>query len=105
MGTPVAGMRVLNQAARMYTKISTLMAASGGVSMLVVKNGKSIDKSRADTAWLTNCPPSNTPRMMDAMVRPSIQPLALTNWEEGSSSVRMPYFAGEYAAAPKPTMA
>ena len=43
--------------------------------------------------------------MIEAMVRPSIQPLALTSWEAGSSSVRMPYLAGEYAAAPRPTMA
>ena len=33
--------------------------------------------------------------MMEAMVRPSIQPLALTSCEAGSSSVRMPYLAGE----------
>ncbi len=39
------------------------------------------------------------------MVRPSIQPLAFTSCEFGSSSVRMPYFAGEYAAAPSPTIA
>ena len=41
---------------------------------------------------------------IEAMVRPSIQPLALTSCEFGSNSVRMPYFAGEYAAAPRPTM-
>jgi len=38
------------------------------------------------------------------MVSPSIQPLAFTSWDAGSSSVRMPYFAGEYAAAPSPTI-
>ena len=43
--------------------------------------------------------------MIDAMVRPSIQPLALTSCEAGSNSVRMPYLAGEYAAAPSPTTA
>ena len=42
--------------------------------------------------------------MIDRIVRPSIQPLALTSCEFGSSSVRMPYLAGEYAAAPRPTM-
>ena len=39
------------------------------------------------------------------MVSPSIQPLALTSCDGGNSSVRMPYFAGEYAAAPRPTTA
>ncbi|MNT46092.1 hypothetical protein D3C72_1827150 [compost metagenome] len=58
-----------------------------------------------DRCMPTSWPPSNTPRMIDAMVSPSIQPLALTNWEAGSSSVRMPYLAGEYAAAPSPTTA
>ena len=43
--------------------------------------------------------------MIDPIVRPSIQPLALTSCEFGNSSVRMPYFAGEYAAAPSPTIA
>ena len=42
--------------------------------------------------------------MIDRIVSPSIQPLALTSCEFGSSSVRMPYLAGEYAAAPRPTM-
>ena len=36
--------------------------------------------------------------MIDRIVRPSIQPFALTSCEFGSSSVRMPYLAGEYAA-------
>ena len=38
---------------------------------------------------------SKTPRIMEAMVSPSIQPLAFTNWDAGNSSVRMPYLAGE----------
>ena len=42
---------------------------------------------------------------MDATVSPSIQPLAITNFSGGSNSVRIPYFAGEYAAAPRPTTA
>ena len=45
------------------------------------------------------------PRMIDITVRPSIQPLASTSFSGGSSSVRMPYLAGEYTAAPKPTTA
>ena len=45
------------------------------------------------------------PILMDATVSPSIQPLAATSFSGGRSSVRMPYLAGEYAAAPKPTMA
>ncbi len=60
--------------------------------------------SRGATTGPTNWPPSNTPRMMELIVSPSIQPLARTSWEEGSNSVRMPYLAGEYAAAPRPTM-
>ena len=33
--------------------------------------------------------------MMDVTVRPSIHPLATTSFSGGSSSVRMPYLAGE----------
>src|SRR5665811_1511292 len=81
------------------------MAASGAVSTPVVSSGKSNDKSRGDNTGPTSWPPSKTPRIMEAIVKPSIQPLALTNCEAGNNSVRMPYLAGEYAAAPKPTMA
>ena len=73
--------------------------------MLVSINGKSHDKSQGATLGPINWPPSTTPKMMEAIVKPSIQPLALTNCEAGSNSVRMPYLAGEYAAAPRPTMA
>ena len=44
-------------------------------------------------------------RYIEAIVSPSIQPFALTSCEGGSNSVRMPYLAGEYAAAPNPTTA
>ena len=81
------------------------MAASGAVSMPVSMNGRSIASKCEDAMAPMSCPPSRMPRMMDAMVSPSIQPLALTSCEAGSSSVRMPYLAGEYAAAPKPTTA
>ena len=54
---------------------------------------------------LISAPPSTVPRMIDATVSPSIQPLAATSFSGGSSSVRIPYFAGEYAAAPNPTTA
>ncbi len=43
--------------------------------------------------------------MIEVTVRPSIQPLATTSFSGGSSSVTMPYLAGEYAAAPKPITA
>ena len=43
--------------------------------------------------------------MIEPTVVPSIQPLATTSCCGGRSSVRMPYLAGEYAAAPKPTTA
>jgi hypothetical protein len=81
------------------------MAASGGVSMPVSKIGKSTPSSIGATLGPISCPPTSTPRMIEPMVSPSIQPLALTSCEGGSSSVRMPYLAGEYAAAPRPTIA
>ena len=71
------------------------MAASAAVWMQKSIMGMSMDSSAADRWCPTSCPPSNTPRMMEAMVSPSIQPLALTSCEAGSSSVRMPYLAGE----------
>ncbi len=42
---------------------------------------------------------------MAATVKPSIQLLASTRLAGGRYSVTMPYFAGEYAAAPSPTTA
>ena len=51
-------------------------------------------QQHADSCCPTSWPPNSTPRMIDAIVRPSIQPLA-TSCEAGSSSVRMPYLAGE----------
>jgi hypothetical protein len=44
---------------------------------------------------LINAPPSTVPRMIDATVVPSIQPLAATRRSGGYSSVRIPYLAGE----------
>ncbi|POM21760.1 hypothetical protein CSX04_03200 [Burkholderia cepacia] len=44
---------------------------------------------------LISAPPSTVPRMIELTVVPSIQPLAATSRSAGSSSVRMPYFAGE----------
>jgi hypothetical protein len=73
--------------------------------MCVSMRGKSQLKSHDETFTLRSWPPSMTPKMMDAMVKPSIHPLALTSWDGGKSSVKMPYLAGEYAAAPKPTTA
>src|SRR5260364_261407 len=35
---------------------------------------------------------------------PLNQPIRITRFSGGNSSVRMPYLAGEYAAAPKPTI-
>ena len=71
------------------------MAASAEVSTPVVTNGKSNDNIHADKLGPTNWPPNSTPKMMEVMVKPSIQPLALTNCEAGNSSVKMPYLAGE----------
>ena len=71
------------------------MAASGAVSTPVSISGKSKVSNQPDTCGPTNWPPTSTPKMMEAMVSPSIQPLALTSIEAGSSSVKMPYLAGE----------
>ena len=95
ISTPVCGMRVLNHAASAYTAISAAMAASAGVSTPVSISGRSKPSSMPDSCCPTSWPPNSTPRMIDAIVRPSIQPLALTSCDAGSSSVRMPYLAGE----------
>ncbi|MCY1363824.1 hypothetical protein D9M69_506030 [compost metagenome] len=71
------------------------MAASAGESMPVSMKGRSMSSSWLDTAWPTSMPPSTMPSRIEAMVSPSIQPLALTSCDDGSSSVRMPYLAGE----------
>ncbi len=83
----------------------TAIAASPGVSMCVSMCGRSNASSRPDTVSLTSTPPSSVPRMIEPTVSPSIQPFAATSWLGGNSSVRMPYLAGEYAAAPSPTTA
>ena len=89
-------MRRLNTAATTYSATMVAIAASGGVSM-PVSNQRQVEaeQPRRDAWSPTNWPPSSTPRMIDMMVRPSIQPLALTSCDGGNSSVRMPYLAGE----------
>jgi hypothetical protein len=71
------------------------IAASAGVSTGVSMNGKSKCSSTPDTLTWISTPPSTVPRMIEATVRPSIQPLAMTSFRCGRYSVRMPYFAGE----------
>ena len=44
---------------------------------------------------LMSAPPITVPRMIEPTVVPSIQPFAATSRSGGSSSVRMPYLAGE----------
>src|SRR4029450_10004047 len=83
----------------------TAIAAPGGVSTPVSITGGSKVSSTVATFGETSTPPRSTPRMIDPTVVPSIQPLATTSCCGGRSSVRMPYFAGEYAAAPRPTIA
>ena len=63
--------------------------------MPVSKRGMSKPSSAFETWGLTSRPPISTPRMIDVTVVPSIQPLATTSCCGGSSSVRMPYLAGE----------
>lgn len=83
----------------------TAIAASPGRSTPVSISGTSNASSAAATFGETSTPPATKPRMIEATVSPSIQPLAMTSFSGGSSSVRMPYLAGEYAAAPSPTTA
>ena len=83
----------------------TLIAAPGGVSTPVSITGRSNARSTVATFGETRTPPRSTPRIIEPTVVPSIQPFAMTSCCGGSNSVRMPYFAGEYAAAPNPTMA
>ncbi len=71
------------------------IAASPGVSMPVSIRGMSMPSSARETVSLTSAPPTSVPRMIEPTVSPSIQPLAATSCCAGSSSVRMPYFAGE----------
>ena len=82
-----------------------MMADSAGVSMPVSNAGMSKLNRLWDTVLLMSTPPSTVPMMIEPTVSPSIQPLAATSFSGGSNSVKMPYLAGEYAAAPKPTMA
>ena len=93
--TPVEGMRRLKNAASKYTKTKLAMAALATHSVLRVAVSKPPKPKAATIQGPTNWPPSKTPKMMEAIVRPSIQPLALTSCEGSSSSVRMPYLAGE----------
>ena len=82
-----------------------VIAASGGVSICESNTGISMAKRLAATDGLMRIPPSTVPKIMEPTVSPSIQPLAATNFSGGSNSVNMPYLAGEYAAAPNPTIA
>ena len=73
--------------------------------MLVSMYGMSMPSRNGAMRGPTNWPPSRMPRMIEPIVSPSIQPFALTSCDGGNNSVRMPYLAGEYAAAPRPTTA
>ena len=79
--------------------------ASGIVSTPVSIRGKSNASSAEEIAGEISSPPNTVPSTMEATVNPSIQPFAMTSFSGGNNSVSMPYLAGEYAAAPKPTTA
>src|SRR5215467_2866021 len=81
------------------------MVASMAASAALVISGGCQRCTRADTVALTSAPPISVPRMVETTVADSSQALATTNRSAGSNSVRMPYLAGEYAAAPMPTTA
>src|SRR5690242_9333109 len=85
--------------------MSRATAAEEAVSTPVSTNGMLNRSSVSDTAGLISTPARTNPSTIDATVAPSIQPLASTSCSDGSSSVRIPYLAGEYAAAPRPTTA
>ena len=85
----------MKAAAITYSDTIEAMAASGALSIPVSTPGTSRDSNQGAICGPINCPPSNTPKMIDVIVSPSIQPLALTSCEGGNSSVRMPYLAGE----------
>ena len=82
----------------------TAIAASAGVSTPVSINGMLNFSNFEDISGLIMTPPSTVPQMIEPTVSPSIQPLAMTSFSGGNNSVRMPYLAGEYAAAPSPTI-
>ena len=75
--------------------IMTKIADSAGVSTEVVISGISKLSKSAETVWLIKMPPKTVPKMIELTVKPSIQPLAATNFSGGSSSVKIPYLAGE----------
>ena len=58
-------------------------------------NGKSNLSSTDETLGPISMPPTTVPSTMEPTVSPSIHALATTRLSGGSSSVRMPYFAGE----------
>ena len=58
-----------------------------------------------DRLGLINKPPKRVPSRIDITVADSIQLLAIINFSGGNNSVNIPYFAGEYDAAPNPTIA
>ena len=56
------------------------------------------------TSNFANKPPTIAPKIIAATVKPSTHPLAATKYSFGNNSVNMPYLAGEYVAAPIPTI-
>ncbi len=94
-GAPVRGMYRLKAVAARYSSTMTQIAASGPVSMAVSSSGRSRPSSQGEMRGPISWPPSRMPSTMEPTVRPSIQPLPLTSSDGGSSSVRMPYLAGE----------
>ncbi len=73
-----------------------------GIHACVYQGKVERQQNAAEIAGEISSPPNTVPSTMEATVNPSIQPLAMTSFSGGSSSVSMPYLAGEYAAAPKP---
>ena len=66
-------------------------------------NGRCACATNLSAKVLISAPPTIVPTMVESTVADSSHALAFTSFSAGSSSVRMPYLAGEYAAAPKPT--
>ena len=75
-----------------YLPHHKLVVANGWIEGLTVA---SIILGTLFGGVLISAPPSSVPRMIEATVSPSIQPLAMTSLWWGRYSVRIPYFAGE----------
>ena len=84
------------------------LAASGGISSVAASDRPyrpAIKPSASPTERSATAAPATVPSRIAAMVVASIHALARTRAGVSTSSGRMPYLAGLYIAAPRPTSA